>query len=69
MSNKIKVGQIWQEKDGLMYCLTNVKGNNFAAIKPDGRVFGGYSSFENGEILLSTYPTWQEAVNSKEFNQ
>lgn len=65
---EIKVGQVWQEGKEI-YCLTKVKGNVFDAIKPNGRVFGGYSSFESGEKLLATYPTWQEAVNSKEFRE
>ena len=70
----IKVGQIWKQENGEVFIVTFVE-------KHDEDAFGIYkdgytasfsirenwaSSFIFNE-LIAEYPTWQEAVNSKEF--
>ena len=62
----IKVGQIYKEgKDIFIITLANSSGG-YHAIKQGGKVFSGVGL--NEKDIIAEYPTWQEAVNSKEFN-
>ena len=65
----IKVGQIYKEKTGCKWCITKV-GALVSAICDDGTVCFGKlwdNYFQLTVELIAEYPTWQEAVNSKEF--
>ena len=71
--SKIKVGQIWQQSNGYKIVVTALDVDligEVIVIFQDGDV--AYKSKEDTEFsfctLLAEYPTWQEAVNSKEFN-
>lgn len=74
----IKVGQIYKEKE-LPYwrkheCNVFVISSidyTVCVIYTDGTVSRGVGIrwIEECCILLKEYPTWQEAVNSKEFNE
>ena len=65
--SKIKVGQIYSYDSENLFVITNVDCNGQYIIWDDGS-----SSYRNIKInsveLIAEYPTWQEAVNSKEFN-
>lgn len=71
----IKVGQIYTDNEDV-YVVTNVWTNifenkeYFSSINTDGDVnFNNLVSYaEENDKLIAEYPTWQEAVNSKEFN-
>lgn len=69
----IKVGQIYRNK-----CFSNVKivitQENLAGfniVYTDGSVQKSIKvdEFDGSWIFEAEYPTWQEAVNSKEFNE
>lgn len=70
----IKVGQIYTDNEDV-YVVTNVWTNifenkeYFSSINTDGDVnFNNLVSYaEENDKLIAEYPTWQEAVNSKEF--
>lgn len=68
----IKVGQIWKF-DGNAFVITKIynfinNGERFDCIYKDGTTdnFSIKYTEEYGK-LITEYPTWQEAVNSKEF--
>lgn len=68
----IKVGQIWSI-DGNAFVITKINnfiniGKRFDCIYKDGTTddWGKIYTETYGE-LIAEYPTWQEAVNSKEF--
>ena len=73
----IKVGQIYQEpsKYGFKYVITKVRPYNdevikkyYLAICDDGCVFDMLFEMDiKQDKLIAEYPTWQEAINSKEF--
>lgn len=70
----IKVGQIYKSKaHGAISCITAKGKNEFFIISPDGSsnrldiIIG--SAVEKIADLIAEYPTWQEAVNSKEFKE
>lgn len=74
----IRVGQIYQEpsKYGFNYVITKVRPYNddevirryYQAICNDGSVFDKLFEMDiKQDKLIAEYPTWQEAVNSKEF--
>ena len=73
----IKVGQIYQEPSqyGFKYVITKVRPYNdefikkyYQAICDDGSVFDKFFEIDiKQDKLIAEYPTWQEAVNSKEF--
>lgn len=77
---KIKVGQIWRVYDdySFMYIITKriTKSRKdgtiekiYQAICNDGFCFEELKEKEVlQDYLIAEYPTWQEAVNSKEFN-
>lgn len=70
----IRVGQIYKNKN-LIYAVTFVgigfkNKQQVQAITPRGFTYGwSYSKAERYcGCLIAEYPTWQEAVNSPEFN-
>lgn len=75
----IKVGQIYKEKQlpewrkhdcQIFTIVGNFRptGGSFAIIRPDGEVDYVQKCFIECDCeLIAEYPTWQEAVNSKEF--
>jgi hypothetical protein len=73
----IKVGQIYQEPSeyGFKYVITKIRPYNdkvirkyYRAICDDGDVFDKLFEIDiKQDNLIAEYPTWQEAVNSKEF--
>lgn len=69
----VKVGQVWQQSNGYKIVVTAIDIDligEIIVIFQDGDV--SYKSEEDTEFsfctLLAEYPTWQEAVNSPEFN-
>lgn len=70
----IKVGQIYKTLSGLKYVVK--EDHNPDGFFPDEIVvyyntkpkIPEVSYWEVGDELIAEYPTWQEAVNSKEFN-
>ena len=72
----IKVGQIFMTGDGITkYTITDVLPRRNStdeticqAICNDGFLFENLKEEDIlGDYLIAEYPTWQEAVNSKEF--
>lgn len=73
----IKVGQIYEEPSeyGFKYAITKVRPHSdknikkyYQAICDDGTVFDILIEADvKTDKLIAEYPTWQEAVNSKEF--
>lgn len=68
----IKVGQIYCHKHAkrkIIICITKIKDNGFAYVIGNNgtATYRFEGDFEN-YIFLAEYPTWQEAVNSPEFN-
>lgn len=61
----IKAGQIYEFTMG-KYVITYVfSQESFNAITSHGYVFSSFDPADGN--LIAEYPTWQEAVNSKEF--
>ena len=55
-----------------VFVVTNVEGDNADFIDQSGQVYPGIACrqvIEETSTLLAEYPTWREAVNSKEFNE
>lgn len=70
----IKVGQIYK-RNSCIYAVCFVglgykNSEQVQLINPNGFTYGySLTKFERyGGDLIAEYPTWQEAVNSKEFN-
>lgn len=72
----IKVGQIykeikvpdWRKHDSYIYTITNINFNIVAVIYKDGKTDYVRIDWINEDCeLIAEYPSWQEAVNSKEF--
>lgn len=67
----IKVGQIYQTERLEKYAVTRVIGIHFHVITSFGMTmeFNDNSDDDASHFwtLIAEYPTWQEAVNSKEF--
>lgn len=68
----VKTGQI-RKRDELIFVVTNVYGTFFGDrayiiyTQGDAETLGcGY--IDDNSALIAEYSTWQEAVNSKEFN-
>ncbi len=70
--SKIKVGQIYGHRhagENIIIVVTKIKVNGiFYCIKNNGTVGCRWRSHFDNYDLIAEYPTWQEAVNSKEFN-
>ena len=67
--SKIKVGQIYDNKSmnfRIVSTLVDVDKDRYDFIRNDGFVM--YGCLNEDYELIAEYPTWQEAVNSKEFN-
>lgn len=79
MENKdIKVGQIYQQGNNEVCVVTQVSDNIFgrkwfSIVYRDGYALTYDESEENKDFIfykkIAEYPTWQEAVNSKEFRK
>lgn len=55
-----------------VFVVTYVSGEDAECIDNKGRVYSGLSCrqiIEETSTILAEYPTWREAVNSKEFNE
>ena len=69
----IKVGQIYQTRQGTVALVTAYNEEEFFVISKDGSsnrlpiIFS--CELETNCKLIAEYPTWQEAVNSKEFKE
>lgn len=68
--SKIKVGQIYEDEDGWRLCITLYSPVDIYAIYHQGSMdnWSKKEDFLLNKKLIAEYPTWQEAVNSKEFN-
>ena len=70
---EIKVGQIYKSKynSNIKVAITQETLAGFNIIYTDGSVQKAVNAYEFDDIWVfeNEYPTWQEAVNSKEFNQ
>lgn len=69
----IKVGQIFCHKHGrrhITLCLTKITPNQRCYVIENNGIANTrlVSDFEN-YTFVAEYPTWQEAVNSPEFNE
>lgn len=69
----IKVGQIYKHEfrgRNILICVTRIKNNGYiSTIGSDGTIGTRRITDFINYSLLSEYKTWQEAVNSKEFNE
>lgn len=63
----IHSGCVVKEKDCVFVVTYSNQSGNFHAIQKDGRVFSGCGL--STKDVIAEYPTWQEAVNSKEFKK
>lgn len=69
----IKPGQIYKSPNGYKVLITLVDSQTVCNISNDGscsvwnRELGNFIAEE--AFLIAEYPTWQEAVNSKEFKE
>lgn len=61
----IKVGQVYKEQEDIFVITFANTSGGYHAIKNSGKVFSGVGLDE--KYIIAEYPTWQEAVNSKEF--
>ena len=70
--SKIKVGQIYKSKynSNIKVAVTQETLAGFNIIYTDGSVQKAVDAYEFDDIWVfeTEYSTWQEAVNSKEFN-
>lgn len=69
----IKVGQIYHSQivaGKIVVTFQRADGTEFHAVRDDGYFFVGICDEMDKDYneLIAEYPTWQEAVNSKEFN-
>lgn len=69
----IKVGQIYSNRyagKNIIICVTRVRRTGYHYIITNNGTSGTRADddFEK-YTLIAKYPTWQEAVNSKEFNE
>lgn len=65
----IKVGQIYEDEDGWRMCVTLYSPVDIYVVFHQGSVSSWHNkeAFLLNKTLIAEYPTWQEAVNSKEF--
>lgn len=70
--SEIRVGQIYKSKynSSIRVTITQETLAGFNIIYTDGSMQKAVdaSEFDDIWIFVTEYPTWQEAVNSKEFN-
>lgn len=67
----IKVGQIYKDEDNFRLVITLYSPLDVYGIYNNGSCYYSIKKdFKNYNFeLIAEYPTWQEAVNSKEFNE
>lgn len=74
----IKAGQIYREKElpkwrrneSCVFAVTYMSFNKLYVIYVDGKTdYVGIDWLKEDCELITEYPTWQEAVNSKEFKE
>lgn len=71
----INVGQIYKGYNGFIFAITMVKKDvnhnvEIHLITPSGLTMQAKNDFGGVQLdLIAEYSTWQEAVNSKEFNK
>lgn len=66
----IKEGQIYEYEGGERFVLTNISNKRLCAIYQSGVVINLERFSPQMRVygkLIAEYPTWREAVNSKEF--
>lgn len=69
----IKVGQIYKQRDNDIFVVTYINNSKLVCmLYTDGSIRMDFTDSLNQYIkyrceFLAEYPTWQEAVNSKEF--
>lgn len=66
----VKVGQIYKDKTfNFIYAITWIAMDKvrYFMVRNDG-FFLHSNDFDIDDELIAEYPSWQEAVNSKEFN-
>lgn len=64
----IKVGQIYRTDEQIVVVSFYRKGQ-IGIIYNDGYVINIFNDIISNSELIAEYPTWQEAVNSKEFKE
>lgn len=68
----IKVGQIYNNHylgGKVVVTWIRADGTEFYSVRKDGFFFVSKGLYVDDDVLIAEYPTWQEAVNSKEFNE
>ena len=69
----IKVGQVRKaKKTGLVFVITFVDEKTVCSVDNQGMVYDSrlaHNLIEANSDVIGKYPTWQEAVNSFEFNR
>lgn len=65
-----KVGQIYKQENGEIFVISCIEEDECHLIYSDGYTasYSFHSDTFGYDKLIAEYPTWQEAVNSKEFN-
>ena len=65
----IKVGQIYKQPNDNLFVVSYTNENEYHILYSDGYTASYYyeTSCISFDTLIAEYPTWQEAVNSKEF--
>lgn len=68
----VRVGQIYSHKHrrrNVIICVTRIRANGLVyVVGNNGTATIRYKSYFEDYTLIAEYPTWQEAVNSREFN-
>lgn len=68
--SEVKVGDVRITEKGIVYVITRVSFNLADAIHQYGGVYWGFDKdYFIKDKLLAHYDTFQDAINSKEFNQ
>ena len=64
-----KVGQIYKQANGEKFVISHIADGDCFLIYNDGYTvcYGNKELIFIFDTLIAEYPTWQEAVNSKEF--
>lgn len=69
--SKIKVGQVYKQSNNEIFVVTQILSGDVFIIYNDGYNASYPIDVNNNPFifdkLIAEYPTWQEAVNSKEF--
>ena len=69
----IKIGQVRKTKEqGIVFVITLVDETTVCSIDNKGKAYDStlaHSLIEATSNVMAEYPTWQEAVSGKEFNE